>query len=96
MPSTVSPARRRKAFDEGRRAAASATAENPYDNPTLRRLWDLGRAQQAAGVIQTPIPPLKHGETRAQRATHNPPGSKARRSPPPPRRPQRRFDRRRP
>ena len=83
MPSNISPARRHKAFDEGRRSANVEAAENPYDNPTLRRLWDLGRAQQRAGEITTPLPPLKHGETRAQRAAHNPPGSKGKRVPPP-------------
>ena len=85
MPSSISPARLRKAFDEGRRSAASETAVNPYDNPKLRRLWDDGRAKQRAGELTTPIPPLQPGETRAQRARHNPPGSKRAHKPAPPR-----------
>lgn len=77
----------RKAFDEGRRSAASETAQNPYDNPKLRKLWDDGRARQRAGELTTPIPPLEHGQTRAQRAPQNPPGTKrAARPAPPPRR----------
>ena len=85
MPSSISKSRLRKAFDEGRRSASSETAQNPYDNPKLRKLWDDGRARQRAGELTTPIPPLEHGETRAQRAVHNPPGSKkaARPAPPP-------------
>ena len=86
MPSNISRTRLRKAFDEGRRSAASETAQNPYDNPKLRKLWDDGRARQRAGELTTPIPPLEPGETRAQRAVQNPPGSKrANRPAPPPR-----------
>ena len=48
MPSNLSKGRRRKAFDEGRRSAATEGAENPYDNPTLRRMWEA-RAYDAAG-----------------------------------------------
>jgi hypothetical protein len=76
VPSNISKARLHKAFNEGRRSATSETAENPYDNPKLRRLWDEGRTQQRAGTITTAVPPLEHGETRAQRVPHNPPGSK--------------------
>jgi hypothetical protein len=76
VPSNISKARLHKAFNEGRRSATSETAENPYDNPKLRQLWDEGRSQQRAGTITTPIPALEHGETRAQRVAHNPPGSK--------------------
>jgi hypothetical protein len=76
VPSNVSNERRRKAFNEGRRSAGLAVAENPYDNPTLHRLWDLGRSQQQKGEIKTPIPPLEHGETRAQRKPQNPPGTR--------------------
>jgi hypothetical protein len=76
VPSNISKARLHKAFNEGRRSATSETAENPYDNPKLRQLWDDGRAQQRAGTITTPIPALVPGETRAQRVPHNPPGSK--------------------
>ncbi|HSU65388.1 MAG TPA: hypothetical protein VLJ39_00825 [Tepidisphaeraceae bacterium] len=76
MPSTLSIARRRKAFDEGRRSAQSETALNPYDNLKLKQLWDLGRTQQRSGELKTPIPPLKRGETRATRAPHNPPHPK--------------------
>ena len=83
MPSNISKARLHKAFNEGRRAAASATAENPYDNPKLRQLWEQGREQQRSGQLTTPIPPLEHGETRASRAVHNPPGSKQKSRPAP-------------
>lgn len=76
MPSNISKSRLRKAFNEGRRSATSETADNPYDNLKLRKLWEQGRTQQRAGELSTPIPPLEHGETRAQRAPHNPPGSK--------------------
>ena len=86
MPSSLSKARLHKAFNEGRRAAASATAENPYDNPKLRKLWEQGREQQRAGQLTTPIPALEHGETRAQRAPQNPPGTKQASRPPPRRR----------
>jgi hypothetical protein len=83
VPSNISKARLSKAFNEGRRSAREATAENPYDNPKLRRLWDQGRTREQAGGINTPIPPLAHGETRAQRAQQNPPRPKP---PPSPRR----------
>ena len=83
MPSSISKTRLRKAFDEGRRSAASESAQNPYDNPKLRQLWEDGRAKQRAGELTTPIPALAHGQTRAQRATHNPPGSKRASTPPP-------------
>lgn len=69
-------ARLRKAFNEGRRSAASEIAENPYDNLKLRQLWEQGRAKQRAGELKDPVPPLVHGETRARRAVQNPPGSK--------------------
>jgi hypothetical protein len=74
MPSNIPQPRRRKAFNEGRRSVKEA-AENPYDNPTLRRLWEQGRAQQGAGSLLTPVPPLEHGETRARRAPRNPQAS---------------------
>lgn len=76
MPSNISKTRLRKAFDEGRRSATVESAQNPYDNPKLRKLWDDGRARQRAGELTTPIPALQPGETRAQRAPQNPPGSK--------------------
>ena len=76
MPSSISKARLRKAFDEGRRSASSETAQNPYDNPKLRKLWDDARARQRAGELTTPIPQLEPGETRAQRTPRNPPGTK--------------------
>lgn len=76
MPSNISKARLHKAFNEGRRSAAVEGADNPYDNPKLRQLWDEGRTKQRAGEITAPIPPLQHGETRAQRAPQNPPGTK--------------------
>jgi len=76
VPSSISKARLRKAFDEGRRAANSEVP-NPYDNPKLQALWEQGRTMQRAGQIKTPIPPLAHGETRAERVKHNPPGTKA-------------------
>jgi hypothetical protein len=82
VPSNISRSRRQKAFNEGRRAANEPNNQNPYDHPTLRRLWDEGRRQQQAGEIKTPIPPLAHGETRAQRPLPKPPGSQR---PPPPR-----------
>ena len=69
MPSNISMSRLSKAFNEGRRSANAEAAQNPYDNPKLQRLWEQGRLQQRAGQIATPIPPLEHGETRAQRAT---------------------------
>ena len=75
MPSSISKARLRKAFDEGRRSATE-TAENPYDNPKLRQLWDQGRAMQRAGELATPLPPLAHGERRASRAARTPPRRK--------------------
>ena len=83
MPSNISKTRLRKAFNEGRRSATTEAAENPYDNPKLKQLWDQGRTMQRAGEIKTPIPPLEHGETRAQRAPQNPPGSKRANKPPP-------------
>ena len=58
VPASLSKTRLRKAFAEGRRSAVEPAAENPYDNPKLRRLWDLGRAQQQAGALATPIPRL--------------------------------------
>ena len=82
MPSNISKSRLRKAFNEGRRSASAEVAENPYDNAKLRQLWEQGRAQQRNGEIKTPIPPLEHGETRAQRQPHNPPGSKRSAKPP--------------
>ena len=72
MPSTLSRSRLRKAFNEGRRSAADQAAENPYDNPKLRSLWDQGRAQQLAGELATPIPPLEYGEMRARRVSRDP------------------------
>ena len=83
MPSNISKSRLRKAFNEGRRSATNENADNPYDNLKLRQLWEQGRTQQRSGELTTPIPPLEHGETRAQRAPHNPPGSKARGKPAP-------------
>ena len=85
MPSSISKNRLSKAFNEGRRSAREATAENPYDNPKLRRLWDQGRTREQAGEIKAPLPPLEHGETRAQRTPRNPP--RPRRPSPPPSRP---------
>ena len=76
MPSNISKSRLRKAFNEGRRSATSETADNPYDNLKLRQLWEQGRTQQRAGELTSPIPPMEHGETRAQRAPQNPPGTK--------------------
>ena len=83
MPSNISRTRLRKAFDEGRRSATSETAQNPYDNHKLRQLWEDGRTLQRAGGLTTPIPPLEHGQTRAQRAPQNPPGSARQRRPAP-------------
>src|SRR3954469_4873831 len=82
MPSNISKARLGKAFNEGRRAAREPNATNPYDNPKLRGLWEQGRTMEQAGEIKTPIPPLAHGETRAQPHPQNPPRPK-----PPSRRP---------
>ena len=76
MPSNIPMARLRKAFNEGRRSAASEIAENPYDNAKLRQLWEQGRTKERAGELKDPIPPLEHGETRARRAVQNPPGTK--------------------
>lgn len=73
MPSNISKARLHKAFNEGRRSATAANAENPYDNSKLRQLWEKGRTQQLAGELKTPVPPLEHGETRAVRAPQRPP-----------------------
>ena len=81
MSSTLSRSRLRKAFNEGRRSAGVEAAENPYDNPKLRSLWEQGRAQQRAGELTTPIPPLEHGETRAQRTPRLPPGPRQRQAP---------------
>ena len=75
MASSISKSRLRKAFNEGRRSAGVDAAQNPYDNAKLQRLWEQGRSQQRAGALTTPIPALDHGETRAQRAKQNPPGS---------------------
>ena len=90
MPSSISKTRLRRAFDEGRRSATSETAQNPYDNAKLRQLWEDGRARQRAGELKTPIPPLAHGETRAQRAPQNPPGQRRAVMKPTPQRPPRR------
>ena len=68
MPSSITRARLQKAFNEGRRSAATEAAENPYDNPKLRDLWEQGRTRQRAGEIAAPLPPLAHGERRAARA----------------------------
>ncbi len=88
MPSNISKVRLRKAFNEGRRSATVESAQNPYDNPKLRDLWEQGRAKQKAGELKDPIPALEPGETRAQKIQHNPPGSAkpAPRRPGPPRR----------
>ncbi|HEX8914984.1 MAG TPA: hypothetical protein VF796_21705 [Humisphaera sp.] len=89
MPSSVSQYRLRKAYDEGRRSANEPPESNPYDNPRLRRLWELGRTQQLDGTAQGPVPPLKPGESRAVRPTPGVPGGKpkgAPRRPGPPRR----------
>ena len=89
MSTNISRARLRKSFNEGRRSATSETTTNPYAHPKLRQLWEDGRAQQRAGTLTTPIPPLDPGERRAERVQHNPPGSKRAKLPPPrpPRRP---------
>lgn len=63
---SISISRRQKAFDEGRRSAKVAAARNPYENTKLRDLWERGRAQEQAGTLTTPIPPLAHGKTRAR------------------------------
>jgi hypothetical protein len=86
VPSSISKARLRKAFDEGRRSANSEVP-NPYDNPKLQALWEQGRRMQRSGELKSPIPQLAHGETRAERVTHNPPGSAKAARPPAPRRP---------
>jgi hypothetical protein len=65
MPSRVSLARRRKAFDEGRRAATDSLAKNPYANAALKKLWETGLKLQKAGEIKFPIPPLSPGKRRA-------------------------------
>jgi len=83
VPSNKSKVRLRKAFNEGRRSATVESAQNPYDNPKLQKLWEDGRAKQKAGELKDAIPPLEPGETRAQKITHNPPGS----AKPPARRP---------
>jgi hypothetical protein len=77
MPSNVSKARRRKSFDEGRRSAREVLTENPYDNPTLRRLWERGRTQEQGGQVAGAIPPLGHGETRARCVAPVPPDAPA-------------------
>ena len=76
MPSNISKTRLSKAFNEGRRSANVEGVENPYDNPKLRTLWEKGREQQRSGELKTPIPPLEHGERRAERVPQNPPGSR--------------------
>jgi hypothetical protein len=67
MPARVSIIRRRRAFDEGRRSVADNHPMNPYQNATLKRLWEAGRAAQVAGTLKTPIPPLRPTERRAAR-----------------------------
>ena len=76
MPSNLSKGRQHKAFNEGRRSATVEHAQNPYDNAKLRALWEKGRAMQRAGELKAPVPQMEHGETRAQRAPQNPPGTK--------------------
>jgi hypothetical protein len=76
VAANLSRSRLRKAFNEGRRAATEESAVNPYDNPKLRELWEQGRTQQRAGQITAPIPPLEHGERRAERHPQNPPRPK--------------------
>jgi hypothetical protein len=76
VAANLSRSRLRKAFNEGRRAATEESAVNPYDNPKLRELWEQGRTQQRAGQITAPLPPLEHGERRAERHPHNPPRPK--------------------
>jgi len=83
MPSPLSRSRLNKAFNEGRRSAVVEAADNPYDNPKLRSLWEQGRTQQRAGELTSPIPPLEHGETRAQRPPGNSPEATGRRVPAP-------------
>lgn len=68
MPSRVSILRRRRAFDEGRRSVTDNNATNPYDNATLKALWETGRAKQKSGELTTPIPALPHAARRAERA----------------------------
>ena len=68
MPLCTSKGRLHKAFNEGRRSAASEASSNPYDNGKLRELWEKGRALQRAGELTTHIPAMEHGETRAVRA----------------------------
>lgn len=97
MPTSINKTRLRKAFNEGRRAANEANAENPYDNPKLRELWEAGRVKQRSGELKTPLPPLARGESRAFRPTPGRPEKKLRREGPPPPRTGGRFsDRRRP
>jgi hypothetical protein len=74
MPSTISNARLRKAFNEGRRSATMERARNPYENPKLQELWERGRAKQKAGELKTPIPPLQRGKMRARRVQQSPQG----------------------
>ena len=78
MPASIPKTRLRKAFNEGRRSAAVESEQNPYDNPKLRQLWDLGRTQQRAGEITTAIPPLEHGETRGRPGGAQPAGVQGR------------------
>jgi hypothetical protein len=77
MPSRVSIIRRRRAFDEGRRSASEANAQNPYDNAALKKLWETGRKAQASGQLTTPVPTLPLGERRAARVQ---PGQQQRRA----------------
>jgi hypothetical protein len=67
MAARVSIKRRRRAFDEGRRSVADSRAENPYDNLTLKRLWESGREKQKSGELTSPIPPLPTSNRRAVR-----------------------------
>lgn len=85
MPSNLSIRRRRKAFDEGRRSADKPAAQNPYDQPKLRQLWDLGRTQQQSGELKTPVPLRAQTEGEALRTPRNPPRPKQPKRPPPPR-----------
>src|SRR5687767_5723143 len=82
MPLSTSKGRLRKAFNEGRRSAASEAPSNPYDNAKLRELWEKGRAMQRAGELTTHIPAMEHGETRALRAPRKRAGEKPTSRPP--------------
>lgn len=55
MPSNVTLAKRRRAFNEGRIAARQGLTDNPYDNATLRGLWERGRTGERKGTIKSPI-----------------------------------------